>query len=159
MIRKTIQDKLTTVELPINTLKNIEIAIYNDTVTYANKHNIECAWENFIFKHYYVVKAMQIMHHLNENPHFRDRVVQQKMSKIICSLSRSEMSRSGHAPIAGAAKDPVENNNLDDVADGVFKCPKCHKRKVTYYQMQTRSADEPMTNFITCLYCNNRWKV
>lgn len=152
-----IQDKLTTIGgLPVNTMKNIEIAIYNDTVTYAHKHNIECAWDNFIFKHYYVVKAMQIAHHLKENPAFKDRVVQQKLSKTICSLRRSEMT--GAAPIAGGAKDPVENN-LDDVADGVFKCPKCHKRKVTYYQMQTRSADEPMTNFITCLYCNNRWKV
>ena len=27
-----------------------------------------------------------------------------------------------------------------------FKCPKCKERKVSYYQMQTRSADEPMTS-------------
>ena len=31
-----------------------------------------------------------------------------------------------------------------------FKCSKCHQRKCTYYQMQTRSADEPMTTFVTC---------
>jgi transcription elongation factor S-II len=40
-----------------------------------------------------------------------------------------------------------------------FKCGKCHQRKCTYYQMQTRSADEPMTTFVTCTNCNNRWKV
>ncbi len=39
-----------------------------------------------------------------------------------------------------------------------FKCGKCGKRKCTYYQMQTRSADEPMTTFVTCTNCNNRWK-
>jgi transcription elongation factor S-II len=39
-----------------------------------------------------------------------------------------------------------------------FKCGKCGKRKCTYYQMQTRSADEPMTTFVTCMNCNNRWK-
>lgn len=27
------------------------------------------------------------------------------------------------------------------------RCGKCKQRKVTYYQLQTRSADEPMTNF------------
>ena len=39
-----------------------------------------------------------------------------------------------------------------------FKCYKCKKKKCTYYQMQTRSADEPMTTFVTCLVCGNRWK-
>ena len=39
-----------------------------------------------------------------------------------------------------------------------FKCGKCKQRKCTYYQMQTRSADEPMTTFVTCTNCNNRWK-
>ena len=39
-----------------------------------------------------------------------------------------------------------------------FKCYKCKKRKCTYYEMQTRSADEPMTTFVTCLSCGNRWK-
>ena len=39
-----------------------------------------------------------------------------------------------------------------------FKCGKCYKRRCTYYQQQTRGADEPMTTFVTCLECGNRWK-
>ncbi len=39
-----------------------------------------------------------------------------------------------------------------------FKCHKCKKRRCTYYQKQTRSADEPMTTFITCLECGYRWR-
>ncbi|WVQ74461.1 transcription elongation factor S-II [Cryptococcus sp. DSM 104548] len=39
-----------------------------------------------------------------------------------------------------------------------FKCGRCQQRKCTYYQMQTRSADEPMTTFVTCTNCGNRWK-
>ncbi|CAN8061925.1 unnamed protein product [Agarophyton chilense] len=39
-----------------------------------------------------------------------------------------------------------------------FKCGKCKERKCTYYQMQTRSADEPLTTFVTCVNCNNRWR-
>jgi DNA-directed RNA polymerase subunit M/transcription elongation factor TFIIS len=63
--------------------------------------------------------------------------------------------------------------------EGQFKCGKCKSTKTTYYQMQTRSADEPMvsslllflmfialrtnapalqTTFVTCTTCNNRWK-
>ncbi|KAJ3102536.1 RNA polymerase II elongation factor, partial [Physocladia obscura] len=37
-----------------------------------------------------------------------------------------------------------------------FKCGKCGQRKCTYYQKQTRSADEPMTTFVTCQSCGNQ---
>ena len=39
-----------------------------------------------------------------------------------------------------------------------FTCGKCKQKKVAYYQMQTRSADEPMTTFCNCTICGNRWK-
>lgn len=39
-----------------------------------------------------------------------------------------------------------------------FKCARCGQRKCTYYQMQTRSADEPMTTYVTCVNCSKRWK-
>ena len=39
-----------------------------------------------------------------------------------------------------------------------FKCTKCNKRLCSYYELQTRSADEPMTIFITCLNCGKRWR-
>lgn len=40
----------------------------------------------------------------------------------------------------------------------MFKCRKCSSRNCSYYELQTRSADEPMTQFISCLDCGNRWK-
>ena len=39
-----------------------------------------------------------------------------------------------------------------------FKCRRCHKSECTYYELQTRSADEPMTIFITCLNCGKEWR-
>ncbi|TFY82027.1 hypothetical protein EWM64_g1991 [Hericium alpestre] len=39
-----------------------------------------------------------------------------------------------------------------------FQCGRCKQRKCRYRQAQTRSADEPMTTFVTCVNCNNRWK-
>ncbi|XP_041435022.1 transcription elongation factor A protein 2-like [Xenopus laevis] len=41
----------------------------------------------------------------------------------------------------------------------LFTCGKCKKKNCTYTQVQTRSADEPMTTFVVCNQCGNRWKV
>jgi DNA-directed RNA polymerase subunit M/transcription elongation factor TFIIS len=40
----------------------------------------------------------------------------------------------------------------------LYECHRCHSRKCIIRQMQTRSADEPMTTFVTCLVCNNTFK-
>ena len=53
--------------------------------------------------------------------------------------------------------------DLKTMADGFHKCFRCASQKkpaykTTFYEMQTRSADEPMTQFITCHSCGNRWK-
>ena len=50
-----------------------------------------------------------------------------------------------------------------EVREGQYKCSNCAKQKeyawnTTYYELQTRSADEPMTIFITCQTCKKKWK-
>ncbi|KAG8696193.1 RNA polymerase II elongation factor, partial [Ceratobasidium sp. 395] len=39
-----------------------------------------------------------------------------------------------------------------------FQCGRCKNYKTRYRQAQTRSADEPMTTFVTCTVCGNKWK-
>lgn len=48
--------------------------------------------------------------------------------------------------------------NKQEASTDMFKCGKCKERKCTYFQMQTRSADEPLTTFVSCVNCGNRWK-
>lgn len=40
----------------------------------------------------------------------------------------------------------------------LFKCGRCLKSNCSYNQLQTRSADEPMTTFVFCNDCGHRWK-
>merc|ERR1711937_777842 len=42
-------------------------------------------------------------------------------------------------------------------ATDMFTCGKCKSKKCTYTQLQTRSIDEPMTTFVFCMNCGNRW--
>ena len=39
-----------------------------------------------------------------------------------------------------------------------YKCGRCKMSKCSYYQAQTRSADEPTTTFLTCLNCGHKWR-
>jgi transcription elongation factor S-II len=47
---------------------------------------------------------------------------------------------------------------LEGAKSSLLKCGKCKKSNVAYNQMQTRSADEPMTTFAFCQECGHRWK-
>jgi len=41
------------------------------------------------------------------------------------------------------------------ISSSEFKCRKCKSEKTSVSQAQTRSADEPMTTFVTCLECGS----
>ena len=54
-------------------------------------------------------------------------------------------------------KKKLEESRSMGLVTDIYKCGRKKKKKCTYYKMQTRSCDEPMTTFITCLNCNNSW--
>ena len=45
----------------------------------------------------------------------------------------------------------------EHTVQGVYKCGRCKERNCTYYLLQVRCSDEPMTTFINCLNCGHRW--
>ena len=45
-----------------------------------------------------------------------------------------------------------------EISRGGFKCRKCGSDKTISQELQTRAADEPMTTFITCTVCGNKWR-
>lgn len=48
-----------------------------------------------------------------------------------------------------------EDREKNIATTDLYRCKKCGERKAKITQMQTRSADEPMTLFICCLVCYN----
>ena len=57
---------------------------------------------------------------------------------------------------------------LDDVIGGSaawenvdsteIECPSCSNKQAYFMQIQTRSADEPMTTFYRCTSCHHQWQ-
>ena len=45
-------------------------------------------------------------------------------------------------------KEKIKSELKPEAMTNLFKCHKCGSRETSYYEVQTRSADEPMTQFI-----------
>ncbi|KAI5953006.1 tfs1 [Candida margitis] len=98
-----------------------------------------------------------------KNPELRERV----LSRQIGAAQFIKMTPNDMAPEALKKEiEKLHKQNLFDAQGATekravtdrFTCGKCKHKKVSYYQMQTRSADEPLTTFCTCENCGNRWK-
>lgn len=131
---------------------NIEKSIFNNSLSVASKHNIEKNWSNKIFEHIYKQKYVSIILELQNKD---NNLIEKLESKEILSRDLASLSPEDIFPDNWKNIEFVDDN----VEDGIFQCKKCKSRKTTYYSLQTRSSDEPMTNFITCIECKNRWKM
>lgn len=132
--------------------EEIENAILNRCVHDAQKWLIDVDWEAPVFKELYRARAMSLYSARNlantmtpeefVNTTEVDRHPERWMSKLKDVAEKDKALYSRKA-----------------TASAQMYCSGC-KRKTNcdYYQLQTRSADEPMTTFVTCLECDKRWK-
>ena len=146
--------------------KNLEKSIFNYSIKKAKSKNVVRKWENKYFIQIYVDRFKTIYFNLNPkistcNKELFNNIKSKKIkAKDLTYMNHQEMNRKKWDKLIQEKikRDKnLTNDNLSAATDE-FKCYKCKKRKCTYYQLQTRSADEPMTTFVTCLNCGNRWK-
>mmetsp|Transcript_26665 Transcript_26665/g.67928 ORF Transcript_26665/g.67928 Transcript_26665/m.67928 type:complete len:304 (-) Transcript_26665:396-1307(-) len=98
-----------------------------------------------------------------KNPELRGKVLTGEIpGDVLVNLSAEELAsteqRAKNEAIREAMKAEAVRGQSNQASTDMFQCGKCKQRKCTYYQLQTRSADEPMTTFVTCTNCGNRWK-
>jgi transcription elongation factor S-II len=96
-----------------------------------------------------------------DNPALRENVVTGQLPVAeFCRMTTAEMASDD----LKKEWEAIQKQNIMDAQVHVdnsaetdmFKCGKCGQRRTKYYQMQTRSADEPMTTFVTCINCGLR---
>jgi len=140
--------------------KNIEIAIFNWTV---RKLHRESSWENRSFKDLYKARFFELKRALLESD-LKNRINERKVHlRDLVVMTPDQLMPEGPYAKALFAKQKKElemeaMRAKDDEYEGIFMCRKCKSKKTSYYQLQTRSADEPMTTYVECKNCNNHWK-
>jgi len=146
--------------------KKIEQSIYNYVIHLSKEKNIQRRWTNPLFESLYHSKIISIYSNIKKdsyihNETFLDRIKNGEIESIkIGTLSVYDIFPDNWKKLLNikSKRDKIKYELKPEAMTNLFKCRKCGFRETSYFEVQTRSADEPMTQFITCLKCDNRWK-
>ena len=145
---------------------SIEDAIIQFSKEKAERERIPRNWENMLFRKIYLNKARSLYTNLNtesyvKNPNFKKKMLSGKIkAEDIPGLTFQQVFPEHWKKMMDEKykKEQMLYEEKQEAMTTQYKCGRCKSRKCTYYELQTRSADESMTIFITCITCGNRWK-
>jgi len=146
--------------------KKIEEGIYNYTIEEAIENNYPIEFENDLFRNTYKNKVMTLYLNLDKNSYIQNKKLLRKVKKNeiepseLAFLSPQKLFKEHWEKYLNRqkAKDELAYSKYTGIVTTIYTCGSCKKNKCSYYQLQTRSCDEPMTTFVTCLNCGNKWK-
>ena len=145
--------------------KNAEKSIFTWTVQQTKRMGEAPSWENRSFRWRYKHRVQSVIFNLKKNPGLVHSIEEKTVkAKDLGGMSAVQLwpegpvSQMEYALKTKELKIEAAKLQMDEDYEGMFKCGKCKSKKTTYYQMQTRSADEPMTTFVTCMDCDAKWK-
>tara|TARA_B100000035_G_C20911274_1_gene514079 strand:+ start:345 stop:875 length:531 start_codon:yes stop_codon:yes gene_type:complete len=146
--------------------KNLEKGIYNYIINVAKEKNIPRLWSNNVFYNLYMNKCLSIYSNINKDSYIKNNYLLEKIlnkeidPEKVAKFSVYDIFPDNWKDLMDkkSKMDELKYKLKPEAMTDQFKCRKCYSRSCSYYEVQTRSADEPMTQFITCLNCKNRWK-
>jgi DNA-directed RNA polymerase subunit M/transcription elongation factor TFIIS len=146
--------------------QELEQEIFAAALEEAKKKHIFAHWDNKLFEEIYIQRQRRLFSNLHpsspvNNIHLLERVKRQELTMAeLARLSDIELFPTNWTRLQ-EQQQVREHKWLEgntSMKSDKFVCSRCHKRECSYYELQTRSADEPMTVFITCLNCNKKWR-
>jgi len=143
--------------------ENIEKACLNSSLHNAKEKKIVKKWENNVFIMLYCSIVKQTLYNINpkNNKYLFNKLKRKEIKSYeIPFMTHQEQNPNIWTNIIEEKikKDKSKYEINLEAATEEFTCYRCGKNKCTYYELQTRSADEPMTTFVSCLHCGNHWK-
>lgn len=140
--------------------KELEKYIIEYATKEANTHKIVVRWDNASFIQLYIDRMRSIYTNL-VNDKLRNNLMNKEITpKNLAYMTHQEMDPEHWKDLIDKKRkrDANKYNNNTQASTDMFTCRKCKSKRCTYYELQTRSADEPATIFVTCLDCGKNWK-
>ena len=147
-------------------IRHLEKAIFVAAFNFALKNHVGRSWKSLIFIEIYREIVRSVFSNIHpespvKNRRLLTRVIEGEFPlHVIPSMTSYEMFPEKWFELRDKQlqrEQKILEGNKSRATDQ-FKCRRCLKRECTYYELQTRSADEPMTIFITCLNCGKEWR-
>lgn len=146
--------------------KDLEIGIYNWSLGMADKLKLAKNWKSNRFVMLYKDKARSIISNIDPNSYIQNtRLLNRMKEREFLPHELPFMKPENIFPekwkeiLDEKLKMDHSLEAKPEAMTNQFRCGKCKKRECIYKEKQVRSADEPMTLFITCLNCGNRWRM
>jgi transcription elongation factor S-II len=158
--RTNIRGKLHPIVADEKLATNLEKGIYNFAIKEANNRKIIKKWENPHFAQLYLDRLRSIYINL-KNEALLDHLKNGEISpQSLAFMTHQEMNPDRWRILIDQKMKRDANKFTDNIraSTDMFTCKKCKSKRTTYYELQTRSADEPATIFVTCLDCGKMSK-
>ena len=139
---------------------NLEKGIYNYAIKESNNNKIIKKWDNPYFVQLYLDRLKSIFVNL-KNEKLLDKIKTDEIPpQTLAFMTHQEMNEDIWKELLEKKmkRDANKYTNNIQASTDMFTCRKCKSKRCTYYELQTRSADEPATIFVTCLDCGKNWK-
>lgn len=139
---------------------NLEKGIYNYSIQEASVRKIIKKWENPYFAQLYVDRLRSVFINL-KNEFLLFQIKNNDISpKHLAFMTHQEWNPEHWKDFIDKKikRDASKYSVNIEASTDMFTCKKCKSKKCTYYELQTRSADEPMTIFVSCLDCGAHFK-
>jgi len=159
LFRSNIRKKLEEILKNEKNALNLEKGIFNYALKEADQRKVIKKWDNHLFVQIYLSHLRSIKTNLSEE--ILKQVSEGTMKPhLVAFMTHHELNPEKWKKMIEAKSKRDKNKfevNLSAATDTIT-CKKCRGNKCTYYQLQCRSSDEPMTTFVQCLICNCRFK-
>lgn len=140
---KMYRNKARSIKSNLSTTKNAPMVVERVFMYVKRMNN-----KDFVFPYVYVTKNKEPINPLKIASMTSQELYPEKIEQIIQKQIEEE-----------DIKKRFQEEKIKRLQNGMLTCGKCKKNTVDFTLVQTRSADEPMTQKCHCVSCGHRWSM